>query len=305
MFADGHEIVVGEHSGRVDISMMKFGYAGTGPRCLHAFLDQAGFNVTYEEVTQAEGGTMLKRPEDSVETGEPFSMDVEDVFSIKGRGTVVSGTVRTGVIKPGDEIEIVGSDQRLRTTVATLEMFRKTLPMARAGEKVGVFLQDIKREQVKRGMVLQSPEFESKLEEKAESEADTIQLELRALLQDLPVIQKENISDCRQRIMAYTTPPHPCMFSGSIDEAIDFVAKMVQATESFILSCEGIVRVKRAFLVSSVPVSDVLEIQYEQFWDDGTSAIYSENVVRIGDDQFEVFGSEKSATRMKAIRGDR
>ncbi len=141
--------------------------------------------------------------------------------------------------------------------------------------------------------------------EKAKSEADAIKLELRALLQDLPVIQKENISDYGQRIMDYTTPPHPCMFSGSIDEAIDFVAKMVRETESYILSCEGIIRVKRTFLISSLPVNNVLEIQYEQFWDDGTSAIYSENVMHIGDDQFEVFGSEKSATRMTAIWGDR
>ena len=135
--------------------------------------------------------------------------------------------------------------------------------------------------------------------------AEPKQLNLRALLQGLPVIQKENISDRRQRIMDFTTPPHPCMFSGSIDETMDFVAKMVRATESYILSCEGIVRVKRSFLVSSLPVSDVLEIQYEQSWDDGTSAIYSENVVRIGDDQYDVFGSEKSATRMKVICGDR
>lgn len=135
--------------------------------------------------------------------------------------------------------------------------------------------------------------------EKAKSGTEAIKTKIRALLQDLPVIEKEDISEYRQRIINYFTPPHPCMFSGSMGEATEFVTKMVQETESYILSCEGIIWVEKGFLISSLPISHVLEIQYEQLWDDGSSAIYSENVMRVGEDQFEVFGSPKSAARMK------
>ena len=60
VFADGHEIVVGKHSGGVDITMMKFGYMGTGPSCFHAFLNEAGFDVKYEQVTTMKAGTILR-----------------------------------------------------------------------------------------------------------------------------------------------------------------------------------------------------------------------------------------------------
>jgi hypothetical protein len=60
VFADGHEIVIGDHSGRVDITMMKFGYSGTGPSCFQAFLNEAGFDVTYEQVSRMEVGTILR-----------------------------------------------------------------------------------------------------------------------------------------------------------------------------------------------------------------------------------------------------
>jgi hypothetical protein len=60
VFADGHEVVVGDHSGDVDITMMKFGYRGTGPSCFHAFLSEAGFNITDEQVSEIEAGTILR-----------------------------------------------------------------------------------------------------------------------------------------------------------------------------------------------------------------------------------------------------
>ena len=144
---------------------------------------------------------------------------------------------------------------------------------------------------------IKSKQFGKK--EKAKSETNAIKTKFRALLQDLPVIEKENISEYRQKMINRCTPPHPCMFSGSMSETTDFVTKMVHETESYIRSCEGIIWVNKSFLISSLPVSDVLQIQYEQFWDDGSSAIYSEDVMRVGDDQFEVFGSEQSAARMK------
>ncbi len=89
---------------------------------------------------------------------QPFLMPIEDVFSIKGRGTVPTGRVERGVIKPGAEIEIVGLHHESKKTVATsLEMFHKTLDQAEAGDAVGVLLRGIEREEIERGMVLAAP----------------------------------------------------------------------------------------------------------------------------------------------------
>jgi len=89
---------------------------------------------------------------------EPFLMPVEDVFSIKGRGTVPTGRVERGIIKAGDEVEIVGLHHEPRKTVATsLEMFHKTLDIAEPGDAVGVLLRGIEREEVERGQVLAAP----------------------------------------------------------------------------------------------------------------------------------------------------
>lgn len=93
------------------------------------------------------------RPKD-----QPFLMAVEDVFSIKGRGTVPTGRVERGVIKPGDEVEIVGLHHEPRRTVATsLEMFHKTLDEAEAGDAVGILLRGVDREDIERGQVLAAP----------------------------------------------------------------------------------------------------------------------------------------------------
>ncbi len=92
------------------------------------------------------------------EMDKPFLMPVEDVFSIKGRGTVVTGRVERGMIKPMEEVEIIGLRDDVRRTVATsLEMFRKTLDYAQAGDNVGVLLRGIDRQEVERGMVLARP----------------------------------------------------------------------------------------------------------------------------------------------------
>jgi elongation factor Tu len=88
---------------------------------------------------------------------KPFLMPVEDVFSISGRGTVVTGRVETGVIKVGEEIEIVGLKPTVKTTVTGVEMFRKLLDQGQAGDNVGLLLRGTKREDVERGQVLAKP----------------------------------------------------------------------------------------------------------------------------------------------------
>jgi len=87
----------------------------------------------------------------------PFLMPIEDVFSISGRGTVVTGRVERGVVKVGEEIEIVGIRPTQKTTCTGVEMFRKLLDEGRAGENVGVLLRGTKREDVERGQVLSKP----------------------------------------------------------------------------------------------------------------------------------------------------
>lgn len=64
IFADGHELHVGEHSGGLDISILKFGYYGTGPRMFHSFLDEAGFHISYEQVAEMKAGTILRKPKE-------------------------------------------------------------------------------------------------------------------------------------------------------------------------------------------------------------------------------------------------
>ncbi len=88
---------------------------------------------------------------------KPFLMPVEDVFSIEGRGTVVTGRIERGVIKVGEEIEIVGIKDTRKTTVTGVEMFRKLLDQGQAGDNVGCLLRGIKKEEVERGMVLAAP----------------------------------------------------------------------------------------------------------------------------------------------------
>lgn len=97
----------------------------------------------------------IPEPERAVD--QPFLMPIEDVFSISGRGTVVTGRVERGIVNVGDEIEIVGIKETQTTTCTGVEMFRKLLDEGRAGENVGVLLRGTKREEVERGQVLSKP----------------------------------------------------------------------------------------------------------------------------------------------------
>lgn len=90
-------------------------------------------------------------------TDKPFLMPIEDVFSISGRGTVVTGRIESGIIKVGEEIEIVGLKDTQKTTCTGVEMFRKLLDEGQAGDNVGILLRGTKREEVERGQVLAKP----------------------------------------------------------------------------------------------------------------------------------------------------
>ena len=97
----------------------------------------------------------IPEPERAID--QPFLMPIEDVFSISGRGTVVTGRVERGIVKAGEEVEIVGIRDTTKTTVTGVEMFRKLLDEGRAGENVGALLRGTKRDDVERGQVLAKP----------------------------------------------------------------------------------------------------------------------------------------------------
>jgi len=96
-------------------------------------------------------------PEPVRDTEKPFLLPIEDVFSISGRGTVVTGRMERGIIKVGDEVEIVGINPTTKTTCTGVEMFRKLLDEGRAGDNVGILLRGTKRDEVERGQVLSKP----------------------------------------------------------------------------------------------------------------------------------------------------
>jgi len=96
-------------------------------------------------------------PEPVRDIAKPFLMPVEDVFSISGRGTVVTGRVERGVIKPGEEVEIVGFRPTEKTVATSVEMFRKILDQGQAGDNIGVLLRGTKKDEVERGQVLAKP----------------------------------------------------------------------------------------------------------------------------------------------------
>ncbi|HOX15685.1 MAG TPA: elongation factor Tu [Smithellaceae bacterium] len=96
-------------------------------------------------------------PEPKRDTDKPFLMPVGDVFTISGRGTVVTGRVDRGIIKVGEEVEIIGIRPTIKTVVTGVEMFRKTLDEGRAGDDVGLLIRGIKREEVERGQVVAKP----------------------------------------------------------------------------------------------------------------------------------------------------
>jgi elongation factor Tu len=96
-------------------------------------------------------------PEPERDVDQPFLMPVEDVFSISGRGTVATGRVERGIIKVGEEVEIVGIRETEKTTVTGVEMFRKLLDQGQAGDNIGALLRGIKRDEIERGQVLAAP----------------------------------------------------------------------------------------------------------------------------------------------------
>ena len=109
-------------------------------------------------------------PEPQRETDQPFLMPIEDIFSIEGRGTVVTGRIEKGIVKVNEEIEIVGIRDTQKTVVTGVEMFQKTLDEGQAGDNVGLLLRGIKKDDVERGQVLAKPgsitphtEFEAEL----------------------------------------------------------------------------------------------------------------------------------------------
>ncbi|MCK5061060.1 elongation factor Tu [Candidatus Parcubacteria bacterium] len=109
-------------------------------------------------------------PEPKRDTDKPYLMPIEDVFSIEGRGTVVTGRIDRGIVKVGEEIEIVGLKDTQKTTVTGVEMFNKQLDEGRAGDNAGILLRGVKKDEVERGQVLAKPgtvtphtEFESEI----------------------------------------------------------------------------------------------------------------------------------------------
>ncbi|MBE7452604.1 MAG: elongation factor Tu [Kofleriaceae bacterium] len=96
-------------------------------------------------------------PEPKREIDKPFLMPVEDVFTITGRGTVVTGRIERGIVKVGDELEVIGLGDTRKTTCTGVEMFRKLLDEGQAGDNVGLLLRGLKREEIERGMVLAKP----------------------------------------------------------------------------------------------------------------------------------------------------
>ena len=96
-------------------------------------------------------------PEPKRDTDKPFLMPIEDVFSIEGRGTVVTGKIERGIVKVGEEVEIVGINDTAKTVVTGVEMFNKQLNEGMAGDNAGVLIRGVKKEDVHRGQVLAKP----------------------------------------------------------------------------------------------------------------------------------------------------
>jgi elongation factor Tu len=115
--------------------------------------DPIGKNAILELMTAVD--TYIPQPERDID--KAFLMPIEDVFSISGRGTVVTGRVECGVVKVGEEVEIVGMRPTQKTTVTGVEMFRKLLDQGQAGDNIGALLRGTKREEVERGQVLAKP----------------------------------------------------------------------------------------------------------------------------------------------------
>ena len=115
--------------------------------------DGAGFKAVTELMDTLD--SEIAEPEREID--KPFLMSVEDVFSITGRGTVATGRIERGVIKVGEDVEIVGLGETMKSTVTGVEMFRKNLDQGQAGDNVGILLRGIEKDQIQRGHVLSKP----------------------------------------------------------------------------------------------------------------------------------------------------
>ncbi|WP_417623097.1 elongation factor Tu [Parasphingorhabdus sp.] len=127
--------------------------AGSALAALEGRDDEIGKNKILELMKAVD--EYIPQPERPVD--QPFLMPIEDVFSISGRGTVVTGRVETGIVNVGDEVEIVGIKDTTKTTVTGVEMFRKLLDSGQAGDNIGALIRGIDRESVERGQVLCKP----------------------------------------------------------------------------------------------------------------------------------------------------
>ncbi|MDV7338467.1 elongation factor Tu [Terasakiella sp. A23] len=122
-----------------------------------AALEGRDDNIGKEKILELMKAVDDHIPQPETDTSKPFLMPIEDVFSISGRGTVVTGRIETGITVVGDEVEIVGLKDTQKTTVTGIEMFRKLLDEAKAGDNAGVLLRGLKRDEVERGQVLAAP----------------------------------------------------------------------------------------------------------------------------------------------------
>ncbi|HEX7752604.1 MAG TPA: elongation factor Tu [Novosphingobium sp.] len=122
-----------------------------------AALEGRDENIGKESIVALMNAVDTAIPQPPRPTDKPFLMPVEDVFSISGRGTVVTGRVETGIVKVGEEVEIVGLKDTRKTTVTGVEMFRKLLDQGEAGDNIGALVRGVGREEVERGQVLAKP----------------------------------------------------------------------------------------------------------------------------------------------------
>jgi elongation factor Tu len=126
---------------------------GSALKALNGETDELGEPAIFRLMEAVD--SYIPEPERAID--RPFLMPVEDVFSISGRGTVATGRVERGIVKVGEEIEIVGIKATAKTTVTGVEMFRKLLDEGRAGDNIGALLRGVKREDIERGQVLAKP----------------------------------------------------------------------------------------------------------------------------------------------------
>jgi elongation factor Tu len=136
--------------------LTKYGYDGEKTPIIRVSALKAaqGDAAAQEQIMKLMDAVDTYVPDPVRDLDKPFLMPVEDVFSIKGRGTVVTGRVERGVVKINDEIEIVGMKDSRKSVVTGVEMFRKQLDQGQAGDNVGVLLRGVEKDDVERGQVL-------------------------------------------------------------------------------------------------------------------------------------------------------